>query len=243
MNNLIGFVLVFFTLVSLAVPGLAETDLGPEDFDDPTVIDFEDAPSQPIGDRYKSASRVTFVNLKGGFTTNTGNGSSKSACNYAQTSMDPYLAGEALFDDPVIRAGLYISTRTEDTPTIVTAYLNNVEVGSKSFVNGGWRNTGSFAAIEIAGGFDKITIAPTDNGGGGQFCMDNFQFDGFPPTGGGGGANGDPHFKTWQGQHYDYHGECDLVLLHSSEFGSGLGLDVHIRTKLRRLRTLGRRQG
>jgi hypothetical protein len=55
-----------------------------------------------------------------------------------------------------------------------------------------------------------------------------------PSTGGGGGANGDPHFKTWQGQHFDYHGECDLVLLHSSEFGSGLGLDVHIRTKLRR---------
>jgi hypothetical protein len=54
-----------------------------------------------------------------------------------------------------------------------------------------------------------------------------------PPIGGGGG-NGDPHFKTWQGQHFDYHGECDLVLLHSSEFGLGLGLDVHIRTKIRR---------
>jgi hypothetical protein len=55
-----------------------------------------------------------------------------------------------------------------------------------------------------------------------------------PPPTGGVGANGDPHFKTWRGQHFDYHGECDLVLLHSSEFGSGLGLDVHIRTKLRR---------
>jgi hypothetical protein len=55
-----------------------------------------------------------------------------------------------------------------------------------------------------------------------------------PPTGGGGGANGDPHFKTWRGKHFDYHGECDLVLLRSSEFGSGLGLDVHIRTKFRR---------
>jgi hypothetical protein len=50
----------------------------------------------------------------------------------------------------------------------------------------------------------------------------------------GGGANGDPHFQTWNGGHFDYHGECDLVLLHSSEFGSGLGVDVHIRTKLRR---------
>jgi cysteine-rich repeat protein len=48
------------------------------------------------------------------------------------------------------------------------------------------------------------------------------------------GAQGDPHFKTWRGQHYDYHGECDLVLLHNSDFESGLGLDVHIRTKIRR---------
>jgi hypothetical protein len=51
---------------------------------------------------------------------------------------------------------------------------------------------------------------------------------------GGGSAQGDPHFKTWRGHHFDFHGECDLVLLHSTEFGSGLGLDVHIRTKLRR---------
>jgi hypothetical protein len=47
------------------------------------------------------------------------------------------------------------------------------------------------------------------------------------------GCQGDPHFKTWRGQHFDYHGECDLVLIHSSAFGSGLGLDVHIRTKIR----------
>jgi hypothetical protein len=51
---------------------------------------------------------------------------------------------------------------------------------------------------------------------------------------GGGGGQGDPHFMTWRGHRFDYHGECDLVLLHSSEFGSGLGLDVHIRTKIRR---------
>jgi hypothetical protein len=48
------------------------------------------------------------------------------------------------------------------------------------------------------------------------------------------GCEGDPHFKTWRGQRFDFHGECDLVLLHSSAFESGLGLDVHIRTKIRR---------
>jgi hypothetical protein len=55
-----------------------------------------------------------------------------------------------------------------------------------------------------------------------------------PAPEGNGGAQGDPHFRTWRGQHYDYHGECDLVLIHNAEFESGLGLDVHIRTKLRR---------
>jgi hypothetical protein len=49
-----------------------------------------------------------------------------------------------------------------------------------------------------------------------------------------GGTNGDPHFKTWHGKHFDFHGVCDLVLLQSKEFGSGLGLDVHIRTHMRR---------
>jgi hypothetical protein len=46
-------------------------------------------------------------------------------------------------------------------------------------------------------------------------------------------GQGDPHFKTWRGHHFDYHGECDLVLLQSSTFESGLGLAVHIRTQIR----------
>jgi hypothetical protein len=53
-----------------------------------------------------------------------------------------------------------------------------------------------------------------------------------------GGAHGDPHFMTWRGQHYDFHGECDLILLQSKDFESGmggdLGMDVHIRTQMRR---------
>jgi len=45
------------------------------------------------------------------------------------------------------------------------------------------------------------------------------------------GAGGDPHFRTWTGQKYDFHGVCDLVLLHNPTFQNGLGLDIHIRTK------------
>jgi hypothetical protein len=44
-----------------------------------------------------------------------------------------------------------------------------------------------------------------------------------PPMGG-----GDPHYRTWSGQHYVYHGVCDLVLLHTP------GLDIHVRTRARR---------
>jgi hypothetical protein len=66
-----------------------------------------------------------------------------------------------------------------------------------------------------------------------DFNLDNLRAAGRCPACPNGGCQGDPHFKTWRGKHFDYHGECDLVLLHSSAFESGLGLDVHIRTKIR----------
>jgi hypothetical protein len=49
-----------------------------------------------------------------------------------------------------------------------------------------------------------------------------------------GGTNGDPHFKTWAGGRYDFHGGCDLILFSSSQFKQGWGVDVHIRTTMRR---------
>jgi hypothetical protein len=48
------------------------------------------------------------------------------------------------------------------------------------------------------------------------------------------GSGGDPHFKTWSGSKYDYHGACDLVLLNAPSFAFSTGLDIHIRTKHRR---------
>ena len=47
-----------------------------------------------------------------------------------------------------------------------------------------------------------------------------------------GGAGGDPHITKWDGLRYDYHGECDLVLLNAPSFGNGNGLTIHIRTKI-----------
>jgi len=45
------------------------------------------------------------------------------------------------------------------------------------------------------------------------------------------GSRGDPHFKSWEGEHFEFHGQCDLVLASDPKF-AGLGLDVQIRTKL-----------
>jgi hypothetical protein len=42
----------------------------------------------------------------------------------------------------------------------------------------------------------------------------------------------DPHFKTFHGNHFSYHGECDLVLLKNDHFSDGLGILVHVRTKI-----------
>lgn len=46
-----------------------------------------------------------------------------------------------------------------------------------------------------------------------------------------GSSSGDPHFKTWGGEKFDYHGACDLVLLDNPGFMDGLGMKIHIRTK------------
>merc|ERR1740117_2100947 len=43
------------------------------------------------------------------------------------------------------------------------------------------------------------------------------------------GVKGDPHFKTWAGEPYDFHGVCDLVLIKNNAFENGLGMDIHMR--------------
>ncbi|KAL3934536.1 MAG: hypothetical protein SGBAC_009763 [Bacillariaceae sp.] len=45
-------------------------------------------------------------------------------------------------------------------------------------------------------------------------------------------VGGDPHITTWAHEHYEFHGQCDLVMAKDEKFANGLGLDVHIRTKL-----------
>lgn len=49
----------------------------------------------------------------------------------------------------------------------------------------------------------------------------------------GGVAGGDPHFKTWNGLWYDFHGACDLVFLKNQDFADGTGMDIQLRTTQR----------
>jgi len=43
-------------------------------------------------------------------------------------------------------------------------------------------------------------------------------------------VKGDPHFMTWAGEAYDFHGVCDMVLLHAGTIGKGIGMEIHVRS-------------
>lgn len=47
------------------------------------------------------------------------------------------------------------------------------------------------------------------------------------------GGGGDPHFQGWNGTKYDYHGQCDLVMINAPKVFDGKGLLVHARTTKR----------
>ena len=47
-----------------------------------------------------------------------------------------------------------------------------------------------------------------------------------------GGGGGDPHLQLWGREKYSFHGECDLVMVHSEQFHDSQGLDLHIRTTI-----------
>jgi hypothetical protein len=49
----------------------------------------------------------------------------------------------------------------------------------------------------------------------------------------GAGCGGEPHFQRWNQDRRDsFHGECDLVLLHKSNFDEHKDLDIHVRTTI-----------
>jgi len=45
------------------------------------------------------------------------------------------------------------------------------------------------------------------------------------------GGHDDPHFYTWGGVLYDYHGVCDMIYTTCPNFDNGKGLHMHLRTE------------
>jgi hypothetical protein len=135
-------------------------------------------------------------------------------------------------------AGEWTSTDTGDQLQVT---INGQTITFGNFLAGSPDGTGFLGFVDEENGINSLvfsTVSTTDFGE--FFLYDDARVAGMciPPNEGCPPGNprcqGDPHFKTWRGQRFDYHGECDLVLLHIADFEAGLGLDVHIRTKLRR---------
>lgn len=38
--------------------------------------------------------------------------------------------------------------------------------------------------------------------------------------------------KTWKNEHFEFHGQCDIVMVSDKNFANGRGIDIHIRTKI-----------
>jgi len=49
-----------------------------------------------------------------------------------------------------------------------------------------------------------------------------------------GESHGDPHFRTWQNEHFEFHGQCDILMTKVTDFAEqpGLDLEIQIRTKM-----------
>ena len=160
---------------ALAAGTASATIIGPGDFVSPTLIDFNGAPSGPIGSFY-SGLGVTFAHLDGGnsYDTGTGAGVSPTATNFF--TEPGYPDGVATFSTLVTRVGFYITTNDGDDTTVY-AYNGVTLVGSEFFNTFGGGAGGSFAGIEFLSGFDRIVIDTTATVNG-AFAIDDFRFEG-----------------------------------------------------------------
>lgn len=151
-------------------------------FTAPTLIDFNDIAAgddSAIDDRYASLG-VTFTNLCGGQTYDTGSGVSDVGTNFycaGYSTTTGYPSVTAQFSSTMTRTGFSIITNDPDDLRVY-AYLGSTLVGSEFF------NTninGSFVGVEFLTGFDRLVLDAT-NASNGAFALDNFRFESTAPV-------------------------------------------------------------
>lgn len=104
--------------------------------------------------------------------------------------------------------------RTDDGP-----FLANYLIKDQAFVFAATEERGAIGKTYIVNG-EKCTLGQPAEGE--KYC----------PCITKGSSSGDPHFNLWGGEKFDFHGQCDLVLLQDDSYNDGMGLNIHIRTKI-----------
>jgi len=153
-----------------------------------------------------------------------------------------FLSVESLADDQLvlIRVGDYYLNLTSAVKNLLMGdnrkeYFGDIEVDTTRLgFSTTIRATVKIPARMYAVGHIALGVRST---GGSVVGVDNVSLtleceDTFGGTTKAGGGGGDPHFQRWDREHGSFHGECDLVMVHSDKFQSGAGLDLHVRTTI-----------
>ncbi|KAL3938411.1 MAG: hypothetical protein SGBAC_006673 [Bacillariaceae sp.] len=93
----------------------------------------------------------------------------------------------------------------------------------------------SYGEFQIGGAMRKVCMGCSDEQG-------NLEFDATAPIGNSQDftvfrmtdVNGDPHFRTWHNEHFEFHGQCDLVMTKVENFGNkdSNELEIQLRTSM-----------
>jgi len=84
---------------------------------------------------------------------------------------------------------------------------------------GGSPGDGCYVGYTGFGPIDDITLS-------GYHC---YSYDAFPVA----EVTGDPHFRTWKNEHFEFHGQCDIVMIKVTNFANkAIDFEIHLRTKM-----------
>jgi len=137
--------------------------------------------------------------------------------NYSNEYADVTVGGTALFTLGNKSTSMMQSAGNSDcwtdraSTTLTAAQYNNLNMNSVNVKLDTTNNVHEFCLNDY--GTITVTVTPAS-------CMPSSS------------SGGDPHITTWNNEHFEYHGQCDLTLVKDADFANGLGLDVQIRTKI-----------